>query len=185
MTGPSLTALPADFSRLPFDARRGFPQTVPFTAGSDTYQITLAVFAADMVGVLSADPALMLLDPLTAGSAWPSSVPEDPRDVFRTSAASTLDSPGVRAHLLVRQGDLVVGSQTVRVGLPMSFGLDGGAGAVVDVYVAQLVINAGSLVTPGEIGSALVAGARGTKAGKPRLESPVQIVQENPYGALT
>ncbi|NEW69882.1 hypothetical protein [Streptomyces rhizosphaericus] len=178
------TVLPAGFQPLPFAPARGVPQQIQVQVGSRALTVVLAAIPGDLIGLLSRPRTQVVVDGTREHTPHEGPAPDDPRAAFTAAPPEVLSSVAVRPYLIVVEAGRVIGSAPVIVGRPMAFGSSESSGLVVEVLVARLLLAAGSLIEPADIGSEILAGIRDRGSGSPRPQRPAPPSEGNPYDLL-
>ncbi|MFG3497637.1 hypothetical protein [Streptomyces sp. NPDC047928] len=186
--------LPAGFRPLPFNAALGLPQQVRVQVGRRALTVTLVALTADIVGALTAEPTRTVVD--GAEEFTPREAPDGEegrpdgergngvRTGLTASPPGALDTAAVRPYLVVLEAGRLIGSAPVVVGRPLAFGSSAGTGLVIEILVAELVLAAGALVEPAEVGSRVLAGFREHGGSAPPPARLVRADEGSPYDLL-
>jgi hypothetical protein len=178
-------SLPDGFTPLTFAAARGVPQQASHEAAGRQLTVTLLATTADLPRVLDAEPVAVAFD--SRAAAVPrTAVPADARAAAVTPPPDSAAPGAVGAYLVVADPAGVLGAVPAVPGRPLPVASGGDPGLLVELWVDDLVLPAGSLVRPGELGGSVVVGIRDASHGatEPALPPLLTVDRGDPHDAL-
>ncbi len=187
-------SLPNGWTALPLDATRGVPQSASLPGPVPGLRVSLVAAAGDLARLLSAPSDLVVHDVQARRAPVPAAEPDGPLPAghvvarrtalaaFTTAPPDSLTTPGVPVTLVVTEAAGVCGTWPALPGRALPVRSRDGR-LLGQLWVDELSLAAGSLVSAGPCGARIVVGWRAAVGPLATATNPA-TGQEDPYVGL-